>query len=125
MTVALISQVREIDQKLLFTALGFLAVTLRGDAAADQAERALAMAGLIESFCRLHVPEAFERDTGTVDVATRDRMAAVIGDIIKADGKCSQHELGEHGFSDSEIKRYWSMAYALACVSLNVKREVL
>jgi hypothetical protein len=124
MTTALTNPATEIDQKPLFTALGFLAVALRGDAPADQAERALAVAGLIDSFCRLHVPEAFEDEIETADVATRDRMASVIRDIIRADGRCSQRELCEHGFSDSEIRRYWSMALALACVSLNIRREV-
>ena len=112
------------DQKVLFTALGFLAVVLKGEPVADQAERALAIAGLIESFCRLHVPEAFGDVSAPVDVSTRDRMVSVISEIMKADGRCSRHELCDHDFSDDDIERYWNMAYALACVSLNLKRRL-
>jgi hypothetical protein len=47
-----------IDEKTFFTALGFLAVLLKGKSAdKDSAARATAMAQLIESFCRAASPE--------------------------------------------------------------------
>jgi hypothetical protein len=52
----------EIDRRILFTALGFVAVASKGGRAADQSEQVNAMADLIETFCRLHVPEAFDDD---------------------------------------------------------------
>ena len=51
------------DRQLLFTALGFLAVTLqRNGGGGNDAARAQAFATLIEEFCRTYVPEAFEAD---------------------------------------------------------------
>jgi len=46
------------DYKVLFTALGFIAVTMQGDAGQDGAAKARAFAGLIEGFCRAELPEA-------------------------------------------------------------------
>jgi len=51
------------DRQILFTALGFLAVVLREDVPKEkQAMRALAMADLIESFCRSSLPDNFEEE---------------------------------------------------------------
>ena len=51
-----------IDQKLLFTALGFLVVILNDAPKEKQALRAAAIADLIESFCMGAVPEAFGKE---------------------------------------------------------------
>jgi len=49
------------DRQLLFTALGFMAVTMKGDKAiGNGAARAQDYATLIEEFCRTTVPEAFD-----------------------------------------------------------------
>ena len=48
------------DQKILFTALGFTAVILSGAPKDKQAQRALAMARLIEDFCMAAVGEETE-----------------------------------------------------------------
>jgi hypothetical protein len=58
-----------------------------------------------------------------VDSSKRDGMVAAIADIMRADGRCSPHELRGQ-FSDDDIERYWEMAYRLACVSLNFKGRV-
>jgi len=48
------------DRQLLFTALGFMAVIIREDVPHDrQAMRAMAIADLIEAFCRSALPEQF------------------------------------------------------------------
>ena len=109
-----------IDQKVFFTALGFLAVILNDTPKDKQALRAAAIAGLIEAFCMSTVPEAFGDDVENVS-DIRDRMVAAIAVISKADGKCQPHELENQGFTPNEISRHWPMAYALACASLNIK----
>jgi hypothetical protein len=48
------------DHKTIFTALGFLAVVMNDVPPDNQAMRATAIAKLIESFCKVSVPEAFE-----------------------------------------------------------------
>lgn len=49
------------DYKVLFTALGFVAVVLGDEGVPEnQAQRAKRFAQLIEFFCRQTVPEAFE-----------------------------------------------------------------
>ena len=110
------------DHKILFTALGLLAVILKDEPVKHQATRALAIAELIESFCRETVPDAFG-DQGSAEnhMAAKHRMASVIADIIKTEGTCSPHELKNHGFTPNEIGLYWTMAYALACLSLNIQ----
>ena len=47
------------DAKLIFTALGFLAVTLSKDNDNASADQARHMAQLVEDFCRETYPEAF------------------------------------------------------------------
>ena len=112
------------DHQILFTALGFLAVILSDVPQDKRALRATAIAGLIESFCRSAVPEAFEDRGAEDDFSVRERMASVIADIIRDDGKCSPRELKVHGFTPNEIARHWPMAYALARVSLNSKPKM-
>ncbi|HEU0118286.1 MAG TPA: hypothetical protein VFR09_06600 [Alphaproteobacteria bacterium] len=50
------------DIRLLCTALGFTAVVMQGDkiSSAEAPSRAAGFAELIEAFCRVNVPEAFE-----------------------------------------------------------------
>ena len=50
------------DYQILFTALGFTAVAVQGDVGQDGAAKARAFAGLIESFCRAELPEAFAHE---------------------------------------------------------------
>ena len=107
------------DQRVLFTALGFLAVILSDVPKEKQALRATAIARLIKSFCMAAVPEAFGHDCAKDDASLRDRMVPVIAAIIEADGTCNPHELENHGFTQDEITRHWQMAYALARVTIN------
>jgi hypothetical protein len=52
------------DIQILFTALGFLTVVMKGEnAKKDGAKQAKAMAGLIEAFCQAAHPKAFEGET--------------------------------------------------------------
>jgi len=49
-----------IDQQIIFSALGFIAVAMREETnAQDSAKRARGMAWLIEEFCKTSVTEAF------------------------------------------------------------------
>ncbi|MDE1900960.1 MAG: hypothetical protein KGI37_04855 [Alphaproteobacteria bacterium] len=48
------------DLRIFCTALGFTAVVLKGEQTQDQAERARTFARLIEEFCLLSLPDAFE-----------------------------------------------------------------
>jgi hypothetical protein len=50
-----------------------------------------------------------------------DRMASAIEEKIQSSGDCKPHELRPLGFSPDEIARHWPMAYALACVSLDIE----
>lgn len=45
------------DQKMMFTAMGFLAVLLRDEPQDKQAQRAKAIAKLIENFCQTAIEE--------------------------------------------------------------------
>jgi hypothetical protein len=61
------------DRKILFTALAFFAVVIKGKNASDphKAERVLKLAGLVESFCAEHVSSvlwAAADETGTLAV---------------------------------------------------------
>jgi hypothetical protein len=51
------------DHKVIFTALGFLAVILNDVPRDKQALRASAIASLIEGFCKATIPEAFDAPT--------------------------------------------------------------
>lgn len=108
------------DHKIIFTALGFLAVILNDAPKDKQALRATAIAGLIESFCMAAVPEAFGNDAANVS-NVRERMVDAIASIINTNGTCHPHNLKDQGFTPDEIARQWPSAYALACVSLNIK----
>jgi hypothetical protein len=50
-----------------------------------------------------------------------DRMVQTIADVVQSSGDCKPHELRSLGFSPDEIARHWPMAYALACVSLDIE----
>lgn len=56
------------DKKVLFTALGFLAVVINDVAGERRAARATALADLIEGFCKTMVPDAFG-----LEIAPRER----------------------------------------------------
>jgi hypothetical protein len=107
------------DQRVLFTALGFLAVILSDVPEEKQALRATAIARLIESFCMSAAPEAFGDKCVEDDASLRDRVVSVIAAIIEADGTCNSHELENHGFNQEEITSHWPIAYALARVTIN------
>jgi hypothetical protein len=87
-------------------------------------------AEIVEQFCRLNVPEAFEEETPTdtktanlqgakESFETTERMTSVIVEIIRKRGACESVDLLEHGFSHAEIERCWPMAIGLAKVELN------
>ncbi|MDD5586878.1 MAG: hypothetical protein PHY92_07990 [Alphaproteobacteria bacterium] len=62
------------DIQILFTALGFLAVVMKGEnAKKDGAKQAKAMASLIEAFCRTTHPELFNNEING-DAAELDQM---------------------------------------------------
>ena len=108
------------DQKLLFTALGFMAVLLNDTPQDKQALRATALAGLIESFCMSVVPEAFAGSNPETSFDLRQRMAYVIASITKVHHECHPHDLNQHDFTPEEIALHWPSAYALAAVSINI-----
>jgi len=70
-----------------------------------------------------HVKEAnmmIIRVQGEDDIFTPCQgMATAIAEILKTKGACNPSDLEAKGFSPSEVKRHWSMAYALAKVELN------
>jgi hypothetical protein len=61
------------------------------------------------------------REAENVPHGDLDRMVAAIADRLQESGSCKPHELNGLGFSRDEIARYWPMAYALACVSLDIE----
>jgi hypothetical protein len=58
------------DHKIIFTALGFLAVVMNDAQPDNRAMRAAAIAKLIESFCMVSVPEAFGNEEANSHRAT-------------------------------------------------------
>ncbi len=53
------------DHRIIFTALGFLAVIMRNDLPQDKrALRAASIADLIEAFCLVEIPDAFSSEQG-------------------------------------------------------------
>lgn len=46
-------------------------------------------------------------------------MASAVVEVLKTKGECRPSDLESKGFSSNEIKRHFSMAYALARVELN------
>ncbi|MFY9288429.1 MAG: hypothetical protein WAO98_07995 [Alphaproteobacteria bacterium] len=109
-----------IDQRIFFAALGFTAVAMQGEKnnKKDNARRALALAQLIEEFCRTNIPEAFENNPSNPSSAL-NRMVDTIVCIYKETGGCQPEQL-EPKFTENEIVRYWPRAMALACVQLDI-----
>jgi hypothetical protein len=108
-----------IERKVFFSALGFLAVLIKGDSKReDNADRAVSLAKLIEAFCEETLPE-LPSEQGTVLFASCQKMAVVIAKILKEKGSCGPSDLLAAGFSEADVQQYWNMAYALAKVELN------
>ena len=124
------------DFRLLCTALGFTAIiTHEGRVAKkDAAQRAKALAKLIENFCREVMPEAFEESNdenvgddipvssspeSEKNIIVATHMAEAIVTVTKEKGDCLPKDLTANGFSPEEVDRYWAMAKALAYVQLN------
>jgi hypothetical protein len=123
------------DLRVLCAALGFTAVVIKDRKLPkkEAALRATAFGGLIETFCRVSVPEAFAdagnngpaADPETTEpkpdpakagdtFAVAERMATAIVEIIREQGGCLPHDLAARGFTYDEIDRHWAMAKALA-----------
>lgn len=65
------------DFRVIFTALGFMAMAQKdGLSSIDRKARAIALARLIESFCYITVPEAFENDEINMDPDMQDTAYA-------------------------------------------------
>ena len=111
----------QINEKVFFTALGFLAVILADEPKDKQAQRARDIARLIKSFCMSVNAEVFEKHDGQETIKTRDRMVAAISEIMKSNGKCEPQHLRSLNYTPEEIELHWPMAHALACVALNIK----
>lgn len=123
-----------IDLRVLCAALGFTAVVMQGGRIPRQegARRASEFAGLIEEYCRITVPEAFEHreeDMQVVDLISTEpegkfgpaeRMATAIVEIYREQGGCLPQDLLTKGFTNDEIVRHWPMAHALAKIELNI-----
>jgi hypothetical protein len=57
---------------------------------------------------------------GNEDIFSQSQaMATAIVEMLKAKGECCPADITAKGFSLDEIKRHWSMSYALAKVELN------
>jgi hypothetical protein len=123
------------DLRVLWAALGFTAVVMQGGRLpkAEGAKRAQAFAKLIEEFCRISVPEAFEEreepDMRVIDpeisnpeekFSLVERMATAIAEIMREQGGCLPLDLVAKGFTRDEIDRHWPMAKALAYVELKI-----
>ena len=110
----------QLDQKVFFTSLGFLAVLITETPQDKQASRATALAGLIESFCMSVVPEAFVGNNPETSFDIRQRMAYGIASITKVHHECHPHDLNQHDFTPEEIALHWPSAHALAAMSINI-----
>ena len=113
------------DLHVICTALGFMAVTLKGEKLPknDAALRATVFARLIEEFCLTSVPEAItdeEANAASTPDDTAERMADAIVEIIKKNSGCLPQDLLAKGFTPAQIERHWAMAKALAHVQLNI-----
>lgn len=114
------------DFRLLCSALGFTAIILQGGKAPKHiaARQAGHYAKLIEEFCRLAIPEAFEgahqAPASSEKFLVTERMASAIVSLIRSTGQCLPQDLVAKGFSYDEINRHWAMAKALAYVELNI-----
>lgn len=111
------------DLRVLCAALGFTAVAMqRGQSPKkESALRAVALAGLIEEFCRATLPDVFGEpgENGQPDDRRLDTQFAVAG-IYRETGGCLPHDLIARGFTHDEIDRHWPMAKALALVELKI-----
>jgi hypothetical protein len=95
------------DLRVMCTALGFMAVALKGEKLpkADMALRANAFARLIKQFCLTSVPEAItEKDANAASISdnTVERMADAIVEIIKDIGDCLPQDLQDKGFTPTQ-----------------------
>jgi hypothetical protein len=121
------------DFRLLCMALGFTAVVLQGDKIPKQhgALRAAALADLIGAFCQAAVPEAFEDaaygkhgPAGSKEsertIATAQRMATAIIEIMRETGGCLPQDVIARGFTPGEVERHWPMAKGFAHVELKI-----
>ena len=124
-----------INLRAFCAALGFTAVVMQGGKIPKQegARRASEFAALIEEYCRISVPEAFEQereeDMQVVDLVSTEsegkfgpagRMATAIVELYREQGGCLPQDLLARGFTNEEIDRDWAMAKALAYVELNI-----
>ena len=97
------------DLRVMCTALGFMAVALKGEKLpkSDMALRANVVARLIEQFCLTSVPEAIT-DEGANAASTSDNtaecMADAIVEIIKDIGDCLPQDLQDKEFTPAQIK---------------------
>src|SRR5580658_8456231 len=102
------------DLRALCTALGFTVVVIKDGEVpkAEGARRALEVAGLIEEFCRISVPDAFERGRAkklrVVDFVSRrgagrferaGQLAAVMVEIMREQGGYMPQDLAAKGFT--------------------------
>jgi hypothetical protein len=114
------------DLRVMCTALGFMAVTLKGEKLPkkDAALRATVFAKLIEEFCLTSVPEAItdeEANTASTLDSTAERMTDAIVEIYKDIGGCLPQDLQDKGFTPTQIEQHWALANALARVQLNMR----
>jgi hypothetical protein len=58
---------------------------------------------------------------GKADIA--ERMAKIMVDLARADRPCTDADLAEAGFNESEITRYRPLASGYASVELRVSRR--
>ena len=135
------------EYKVVFTALGFLAVILRDTPNDRQADRAAAIADLIESCCIGAVRKRSNAKRGNrhdlchgqdraTDPCRRSdhkdedrtfapagRIAAAMIAIIAEKGGCLPQDLNERGFSPRDVALHWHLAQSLAAVELKLMRE--
>ena len=117
------------DLRVMCTALGFMAVTLKGEKLPknDAALRATVFARLIEEFCLTSVPEAITDEEANPASTperiddTAERMTDAIVEIYKDIGGCLPQDLQNKGFTPTQIEQHWALANALARVQLNMR----
>lgn len=110
------------DLRLLCTALGFAQVMGHdGDLNAEKELRVTTIARTIEAFCINTVPGGIRREGNPSKHMKRVHLLAdAIVRIMRRTGECSKKDLITAGFREAEVKRHWCVAYALACVQLNM-----
>ncbi len=106
----------------LCRALGFLAVLLKdGPTHLTDVARTQQIADLLEEYCRLG--EKVRETNPDQSFTLADCMARTISGHIRKRVACQRADLLDAGFSESEIRQHWDMAYALAHVHLNKTPE--